>query len=106
MKYNRVQLEVSDMCIANEYKTGLSMCQLAKKYNTRYGVIKRRIINSGVKLRVLKCSNLYTENEDNIIILLRNCNYTMREISEGLFDRSFTSVTSRFILLSRDRKVI
>lgn len=101
-----VQLRVSDMCIALEYEKGMSMCQLAKKYDTRYGVIKRRVVNSGIKLRVPKSANLYTENEDNIIILLRNCNYTMREISVGLFGRTYTSVTSRFILLNRDRKVI
>lgn len=106
MTHNKIQLSVPDSRLVKEYELGMSLYKLAKKYNTRYGVIRTRIINSGIKLRKLKIDKRFSESEDNIIIFLRNNEYSIREISKGLYNRSFKSVAGRLVLLKRDRKVI
>lgn len=101
----KIDIGVSDEQIRIEYESGKSLYAISKEYNTRFGIIKRRVINAGGKLRKLRFQNYWTDAEDKILILLRYNGYNTREISMGMLERSHKSVTNRLIILRRDRKI-
>lgn len=47
----------------------------------------------------------YSLSEDCIIAELRECNYSIREITNGLFDRGLSSVKQRLLTLRRNKLI-
>lgn len=51
-------------------------------------------------------SSLYwTQKEDEILVLLRSQEFTLREISKGLFHRTRNAVGNRLIILQRTHDI-
>jgi len=48
----------------------------------------------------------WTQKEDEILILLRSHDFTLREISSGLFHRTKKAVGNRLIILQRTHNVM
>lgn len=102
----KLNLGVSDEFIRKEYEDGLSVHALQIKYDTSFSTIRRRIVKSGGSFRERNFKDAWSRAEDKVLIRLREDGFNLREISAGMFKRSWSSVSNRATLLRRDRKIL
>jgi len=51
------RVDITDCDVVKLYRSGLSIQEIANRYNTKYETIRRRLINNGVKIRGRNSSN-------------------------------------------------
>jgi len=106
MSKYKLDLGVSDQTIREEYESGMSVHALQRKYDTSRSTIRRRILKCGGSFDIRNIKNPWSIAEDKVLIRLKEDNFSHREISVGMFNRTIGGVMARSVLLRRDRKIL